>query len=464
MIIMKGVSGWSYAPYKPFLHETGEPYLCRLAPNANGFRCEWIPSAGGTYTVYLRRRSQGVFEPVFHTMEAFAEITGLENDCEYECYVACGEKRSRIRLIRTGEAVGTVVNYLHPEDRAYGFSGSALCSPSLLLLEDGSMLASMDVYEAKAPQNLTLIFRSEDCGKTWHYATELFPCFWGKLFLHKGQVYMLGVSTEYGDLLIGRSEDGGRTFGTPTVLLRGSCHSGYPGVHKNPQNVVCYRGRIYETLEWGCWANGTGHAAMVMSCNENADLLDAENWHFTPPVPYNPEWPGTAAGKSTGNIEGTLAVFPDGKLYNVMRYGIGEAQPSYGLVLAYLVDTVHPDAPLIYSHAIRLPGNHSKFMIRQDPLSGRYYTIISRITDHESRNNRNLLSLMVSEDAENWEWVCDLIDRRDENPQKVGFQYVDFDFDGDDLIWLCRTAMNGARNFHDANYSTFHRFQDFRNH
>lgn len=273
---------------------------------------------------------------------------------------------------------------------------------------------------------------------------------------------MLGVSSEYGDLLIGRSEDGGKTFGTPTVLLRGSCHFGYPGIHKNPQNVVLYQGRIYETLEWGCWANGIGHAAMVMSCEENADLLDAENWHFTPPVPYNPEWPGTAVGKSTGNIEGTLVVFPDGKLYNVMRYGIGDAEPSYGLVLAYRVETKDPDAPLVYSHTIGLPGNHSKFMIRQDPQSGRYYTIISRITSHESRNNRNLLSLMVSENAENWKLVCDLIDCRQEDPKMVGFQYVDFEFDDDDLIWLCRTAMNGARNFHDANYSTFHRLKEFR--
>ena len=202
---------------------------------------------------------------------------------------------------------------------------------------------------------------------------------------------------------------------------------------------------------------------MIMSCDENADLMNAQNWHFTPPVPYDPAWPGTAVGKSTGNIEGTLVVFPDGNLYNVMRYGISDAQPSYGLVLAYRVDTDDPDAPLMYSHSIHLPGNHSKFMIRPDPKTERYYTIISRITGHESRNDRNLLSLMVSEDAENWRLVCDLIDRRDQDPQLVGFQYVDFDFDGDDMIWLCRTAMNGARNYHDANYSTFHRLKNFRN-
>ena len=35
-------------------------------------------------------------------------------------------------------------------------------------------------------------------------------------------------------------------------------------------------------------------------------------------------------------------------------------------------------------------------------------------------------------------------------------------FEGDDLVYLCRTALNGAHNYHDANYSTFHRLSHFR--
>ncbi|MBR2465887.1 MAG: hypothetical protein IKB38_03020 [Clostridia bacterium] len=45
---------------------------------------------------------------------------------------------------------------------------------------------------------------------------------------------------------------------------------------------------------------------------------------------------------------------------------------------------------------------------------------------------------------------------------KVGFQYVDFEFDGDDVIFLCRTAINGAASYHDSNCQTFHRIKDFR--
>ena len=63
---------------------------------------------------------------------------------------------------------------------------------------------------------------------------------------------------------------------------------------------------------------------------------------------------------------------------------------------------------------------------------------------------------------ENWSLNKILFDFSNEDPRKVGLQYVDFSIEGDDIIYLCRTAMNNARNFHDANYSTFHRIENFR--
>ena len=75
---------------------------------------------------------------------------------------------------------------------------------------------------------------------------------------------------------------------------------------------------------------------------------------------------------------------------------------------------------------------------------------------------RDYLALLVSPDLENWEIACDLYDYRGIDPDHIGFQYVDFEFDGDDIIYLCRTAINGANSFHDSNYTTFHRIKDFR--
>ena len=141
---------------------------------------------------------------------------------------------------------------------------------------------------------------------------------------------------------------------------------------------------------------------------------------------------------------------------NVMRFGM------QGKVLAYEVNPDDPHAPLTYYGLLDLDTTYSKFMIKYDPPSGFYWSIISRRHEGCGDNARNLLSLTRSPDLKAWETVEDLLDFRTCNEKEVGFQYVDFEFDGDDIIFLCRTALNGAANFHDSNYSTFHRISAFR--
>lgn len=456
---MTGCTDWVYRPYKPFLRDMGDIHVCRVAPSINSIHIEWLDIFSESYKVYCGIRGEAL-PCVGVTNATQFDITGLEADRDYEFYISSDNKRSLVRLARTGETVGTVVNYLHKDDPCFDFSGNFLCSPSFLRHPDGYWLSSMDVFGKQTPQNLTFIFRSDDEGKTWHYVTDLYPCFWGKLFLHKGEVYMLSCSTEYGDLLIGKSADGGRTFCAPVTLLRGSNgKNGNTGVHKNPQPVVSFAGRLWCTLEWGSWGK-MYHAPMVMSCDEEADLMDPANWHFTHPVKYNSSWPGIAKGESTGNIEGTLVVAPDGKFYNIMRYDTTKTEPQYGLVLAYEVNAGDPDAPLTYSHAIKLPGNLSKFMIKRDPVSQNYYTIINRITGPVGYSQRKLLSLMVSKDLEDWKLVTDIYNFK--HKPIAGFQYTDFEFEGEDIVLLCRVALNEAPNGHDSNYQVFDRIKDFR--
>ena len=461
---MKGHSLWSYAPYKPLLRNVGDIYICRVAPNENSIHFEWLDS-GEIYSVFYRKRDTEDFIKISTTENCEFDIVGLETDTDYEFYVSANDKKSLTRLARTGEVVGSVVNYLHPDDTAYSFSGRYLCSPSLVRHPDGFLLASMDVFAGNHPQNLTLIFRSDDNGDSWHYVSELMPCFWGKMFILGSELYMLSCSTEYGDLLIGKSTDGGKTFTTPVCLLRGSNgKNGNNGVHKNPQNLFIHEGRIWNTLEWGNWDNPSFyHAAMVMSASLEDDLLKPESWSFSDPLTYKSAWEGTVQnGWAAGTIEGTLCLSPKGELMNIMRYNIMEGDPPYGLVLAYKVNTSDPDAPLEYSHSIKMPCNNAKFMIKYDEASKKYYSIVSRIDCEERAFGRNLLSLMSSADLENWDTVCDLIDRRHEDMKKIGFQYVDFEFEGEDIIYLCRTSINNAHDYHDANYSTFHIIKNFR--
>lgn len=457
---MKGHSLWSYAPYKPLLHNIGDIYISRLAPNENTIHVEWLDANEETYAVYCRKKNASEFLLCGTTGNTQFDISNLESDTDYEFYVQANHKKSLIRLARTGKIVGTVVNYLHPDDDVYAFSGKYLCSPSLVRHPDGFLLASMDLFNYNSPQNLTLIFRSDDDGKTWYYLSELMPCFWGKMFIHNGELYMLACSTEYGDLLIGKSTDGGKTFSAPVCLLHGSNgKNGNNGIHKNPQNILIHNNRLYNTLEWGSWANKEYcHAAMVMSIDLNDDLLCPDNWSFTLPKKFEPSAPEIShLPLNTMTIEGTLTVDPAGNLFNVMRFGGDKC------AIAYLVDPENPEASLTHSHCIPFPANRSKFMIKFDPVSKKYYSIACRLKDNAPAHSRNLLSLMVSNDMLNWQPQCDIIDYSDSDPDKVGFQYVDFEFDGDDIIFLCRTAVNQAHNYHDSNYSTFHRIKNFRN-
>lgn len=456
---MKGYNSWSYTPYKPLIWERGDIYICRLAPGRDYIHLEWLEGGLGEYSVYYRKRDEGEYILSGKTAGNEWDIKNLPDTTDFEFYVTAGDKKSSVRLARTGEAEGTVVNYLHADDPYYSFSGRYLCSPSLVRHPEGFLLASMDLFAGEHPQNLTLIFRSNDNGETWHYVSELMPCFWGKMFVHKGELYMLACSTEYGDLLIGKSLDGGKTFSAPVTLLRGSNGKhGNDGVHKNPQNIFIHKGRIYNTFEWGSWANKKFcHAAMVMSCDVNDDLLAPESWSFTEPVRFTQFAPEIGdLPDCTMTIEGTLALDPNGRLLNIMRFG------KYGHILAYEVDVQNREAPLKYSHIIPFEANFSKFTIKYDKESGRYYSIASRLYENCESWARNLLSLMVSDDLNNWRVACDLIDYRAEDPQKHGFQYVDFEIEGDDIIYLCRTALNNPHNYHDANYSTFHRIKNFR--
>ena len=104
------------------------------------------------------------------------------------------------------------------------------------------------------------------------------------MFLHRGALYLIGTTKEYGDAVIRRSTDGGRTWTDPAMptadlLLAGPYHCA-------PQPVVVHAGRIWRAMEdtkaGGGW--GKHFRAFMMSAPEDADLLKAANWTFSNPL------------------------------------------------------------------------------------------------------------------------------------------------------------------------------------
>ncbi len=471
---MKPVTSWSFRPYAELYKYSRalSPYICRLEPGRGGFTVDFIDNglndnlsvassglydkiADADHLVYYRPREEGGFIPVRpeRLKNFFTADIACEDERDFEVYVERADgTRSSVRLVRTGYVPGTVINYLHPEDDEYLFSGRYLASPSLLTLPDGTILASMDVFHGEKGQNLTLIFRSTDGGKRFEYLTEVFPCFWGGLFIAGGKLYLIGCSREYGDLLIGRSDDGGATWTTPTVLFRGSSLSAECGCHRAPMKVEVSHGLVMTDVQYGAWAKGI-FCDFVISAPEDSDLLDPANWLSS--GIWNPdEHPEAKLNGVAGGIEGCVVTAPDGKVYDILRYAPGK-------LLKLRFDPSDREGELVFDGFIDCPINQSKVDIVFDEKT-RLYFMIGSYRLESPATNRNLLSLLCSENLDDWSLVSHLIDYRDADPGKIGFQYVSFGIAGDDIIYQSRTAFNGAHNFHDSNYATFHRIENFR--
>ena len=141
---------------------------------------EWLPVEGaagyrvvaghrGESVGFANNRPAGTPDPLVlpaHVTQACFE--GLQNGVDYEVSVfALDDKgkvmeRSLTRLFSPGAFPGEMVNYLHPKDYMYAFSGRSTCSPFIIRLPSGALLCSHDIYWRNDGQNLTILLRSED--------------------------------------------------------------------------------------------------------------------------------------------------------------------------------------------------------------------------------------------------------------------------------------------------------------
>ena len=463
---MRGNTGWQYRPYSPLQDaERRElPFICRMAPFSGGFEIQWLDNGqpDGSHILRYRPYQSRVDWTELPLTADFIRVDDLADEADYECQVARadGSGESNLRLAHTGFIPGTVVNYLHPDDKTYAQTGHSLCSPSLVRLPSGDLLSAMDVFDGTyGNSNLTLLFKSRDEGKSWRYMTDICPSFTGTLFVHRGALYLLARSHESGDLLIGRSDDEGETWTIPTHILTGDGPK-VRGPHRGPMPVVEHEGRLYTSLEFGSWTFRE-YRDSLLSIDADANLLDASNWTFTPFVGFDSNWPNAPLGFCQGCIEGNAIVGPDGIIRDYLRIDHLECEPKYGRALILKGNPNDPEAPLTLDRIVNCPlGSNSKFTLREDPITGKYIMIGTE--QGEDMPGRTVLSLAVSEDFYSWRVVKQLIDYRHADPEHVAFQYPDWIFDGDDILMLTRTAFGPSYNFHDANYQLFFRIENFR--
>ena len=356
---------------------------------------------------------------------------------------------------------------------------TSLGSPSLVRTPDGALLATHDYFGPGCPLNhegeegLTSVYRSEDEGRTWVHITHMMNAFWGSLFCHFGCVYHIGSSQQYGSIVIRRSEDGGFTWTHPAdgksgLLFPGGPYREPPNYHCAPVPVLLSGGRLYRAFE-DCtpctW--GVGFQSCVVSAGEDDDLLAAASWAMSNKLAFDPDWlPESLKGATRpGWLEGNVVEAPSGEVWNVLRMNSTPAVDKAAIVRIHdQGDRISFDPSAGF---VDFPGGMTKFTIRREPETGVYLSLVNNNTDPAWPSQRNVLSLYASDDLLQWRPVKRLLGddtglSHEDSIRLTGFQYVDWQFDGDDILYLVRTAYRGAVRFHDSNRITFHVLRNYR--
>ena len=351
-------------------------------------------------------------------------------------------------------------------------------SPSIAILSDGGYVVSYDT------RGHTVVRASGDHGASWKQLADLADQKWSTLFVHRDDLCLIGVSAAKGHMIIRRSADGGRTWTDPRDARSGLLAEGK--FHCGPTPVVVHAGRVWRAFEeFAPTAPTRNFRAFVLSAPEDADLLVAANWTRSNQIAFRRQWLNT---RNEEWLEGNVVVTPAGGLVDILRV---ESHPAAGAVFALagaaaaiprfevaaMLD-ISPDGRRVAFDPARgfihFLGSESKFTIRYDAVSRRYWTLGNKITNlasgadwiHSPHHQRNVIVLASSTDLREWTERYRLLRFQEgsgvvKEGSCVGFQYPDWQFDGDDLVAVTRTCWDGL-NYHDANFVLFHRLKNFR--
>lgn len=355
-------------------------------------------------------------------------------------------------------------------------SGIYLGSPSLVILPDGTYVASHDLFGKNWNEKngtSTLIYQSADKGKTWKYVSRVNNQNWSSLFWHNGALYLIGSGYPACGFSVRKSLDKGLTWTEAKdeksgVIVR-------RGMSSNPMPVLVADGRIFTTHEEGGGTvkpKGWSHAqSFILSAPANSDLLNAANWVESNKVIIPDDMANMA---HVGWLEGNpVQRKSDGKIFNLLRtHGVTDEIAAF-----YEISPDGKTASLdTYNMFTRVPGACKKFYIVYDDKTDTYYMLSNWTMERDrgqvkncphkikAERTRNTLALSRSKNLMDWEVYSIIL--HDDDLEHSGFQYPTAVIDNDDLLLLSRTAFfdgeSKADSQHNSNFITFHRIENFR--
>ena len=349
-------------------------------------------------------------------------------------------------------------------------TGIYLSSPSLVILPDGRYCATCDEFgpgSTERTSGVTRVFISVDRGQTWQPLPKVQPAFWSTQIVHRQALYLISSSNsgENSRLVIRKSSDWGQTWSAPTGPENGLLRPAVPVQTNAGSATIClgrlWFGSVFDLLGPHGW--GTSFRFFVMSAPLKADLLNDSSWTYSTPIVSNPTF---LQGEFHGLVEGTITTGPAGMPVTLYRVDSPDPQEKALVARPCRDGTILGFDSL--KDFINFPGGCKKFIVRYDRASKLYWSLSNWVPKRHAGlrpdRTRNTLALISSPDL--YRWTIRTVVLHHPEVKFHAFQYVDFQFDGNDMIALSRTAyddgLGGANSFHNANFITFHRFQNFR--
>ena len=395
-----------------------------------------------------------------------------------------------------------------PENR-----GVYLGSPSIIRCTNGDLLVTHDLFGSSVPSGpkTAYAFVSSDQGQSWIAKGTITPMYWSSLFsvAEDSAVYLLGTTNDGHpgptQIVIAKSNDCGTNW--ETQILTDSTISYSTG----PTPILVHGGRLWRAFELNVgpeWA--AGYAALVISCAMTADLMDPTSWTISGSLPFSSvrslvpsQWTNPALASNFGWLEGN-AVAPlnasDSGVNIVLR--VNSLPAANKAALLYVPSA---SSTPVFQAFLEFPGGMSKFSVRKDSSTGVFVTISNNIQDDsisfppvcgsvlapthsvgpcsmgDLRNcvdgklsclwahgiGRNNLTLAFSRDGRSWTVGPTVMSDDSGSPEWLrqiftGFQYVDWQFDGEDIIAAVRAAYRGADCYHNSNRILFQRIVQWK--
>ncbi len=366
-------------------------------------------------------------------------------------------------------APGVVISYrASPSSLDVLFGNDVYIADSdIVVLPNGNYIASHSYFGSGSTEDtaaISRVFRSTDQGASWTFLVQFQPLWRASLFVHGGALYIMGPTHNGGSYnTIRKSTDNGTTWTTPVDASTGRFESvPLSGTFGTPNNPLIFNNRLY---------GGGGTRSTFSTPLTTADPLIATDWRQSGSVQTFSTWQVGLAGTLGAAFigEGQIVASPEtgivvmGKVEGLPYTALMHAEPSVGDM------RFSPNTDFA-----AMPGAEKKFGAMHDPVSGKFFVLSNPVLPAHAADasltpqlKRNTAAVLSSRDLFNWE--VEKIFLYSPNIGYEAWQYLQFDFDGSDMVVASRTAFDVGDTYkpprgHDSNLLTFHRIPNFRTH